>query len=69
MPLIVLNDLGLTTYLFEKRGAIYSHRPRFPMIGELSVFFRYLQHVDTKTYVTVFFAPPQLWIRQTPRDS
>ncbi|RDB24293.1 hypothetical protein Hypma_008795 [Hypsizygus marmoreus] len=39
-PLVILNDLQTVTDLFEKRGALYSGRPRFPMVGELCGFDR-----------------------------
>ncbi|KAJ7060803.1 cytochrome P450 [Mycena amicta] len=33
--IVVLNSLPAITDLFEKRGAFYSHRPEFTMVGEL----------------------------------
>jgi cytochrome P450 len=39
-PLVVLNDMKSVIELFEKRGAMYSHRPHFLMIGELCGFDR-----------------------------
>ncbi|GJE91218.1 cytochrome P450 [Phanerochaete sordida] len=32
---ILINDLDMARTLFEKRGATYSHRPRFPMVQEV----------------------------------
>ncbi|KAJ6489661.1 cytochrome P450 [Mycena vitilis] len=36
--IVILNDLKTVVDLFEKRGAIYSDRPRMPMLNEASGF-------------------------------
>lgn len=50
---MLLNDLGFAIELFEKRGSIYSHRPHYPMIGELLMFL----HFVVEKCLTLFLSP------------